>query len=567
MLGDIFEEPPSPTISETEALVEGSDRCGDAHGLLAAALRSVLPQAELDPARSFFEHGGDSLAFVSFVLNLAVHIAEDRLESVRPDRPLGELLHLFEESTPAAGAAAPGAGDIPARARSGPVPMTSNRHAFLFRMPTKLDSWIIVSDLYEIDLPFVAERFHATIAAALAAFDGLRLRIRRSAAGFEQEIVPLDSVAAADLVTLVDAAEGDGDEALRRCAQRVTAEVTLGDAPFRVVVLRPAGRPGFGFVAICHHALIDAISNRVLRGFIVEAYRALSGAAEPAAPDAITYSRYCELYYEDCERRRERGLEYWRRQPWHDIAADPLAPASARAAGSSEEVAAFIAVPDFPAFCSTLRRSTGHTLETLAVAAIARAYGLATGRTHLCLGLVAHGRGSLPGGADARRTLGWITEVVPVVLATSEAASRDLDDIQDRMRESDRHGRLYGYLRHLDPNEEIRLEFERHPYPNMTLNILLAEGGQGPAYPRRSFGWDHDWHGERPFPMSGGLVGSADGVRLSWDFDIGLVAKPDVAHFLDRCEAALREALREAARSVPEGDGLRAWLPALEGGR
>jgi hypothetical protein len=528
--------------------------------LFAASLLQVLPNAHFCRDKTFYEHGGDSLSFVSFILVLALHVPEERLAQVRPDRPLRELLTLC--SAGHAAAFEPNGSIIreePPPKSTGSLPMTANRHAFLFRMLSQLDTWITVSDLYEIDLPFNELVFQRAVETALTSFDGLRLRLRRCGGRFEQEIVPLESVHAPALITTL---QDHADCALRDAVKQSVEAVTLSETPFRLVVAVAPDASSFGFVVVCHHVLTDAISNGVVRRFIVEAYQAFARSAQPAPPQSIDYSQYCELYLCDCRRRRAQGLEYWRSQPWSRIELGALGSSrGVEATGESHEVSADLIIPEFGAFCSALRIATGFSVEMVAIAAIAQGYYQSTGRSHLCLGLVGHSRASLPGAADARYTVGWLTEVVPILLSAHPGANDRLAEVGERMLEAERYGRLYGYLRHLDPDTLVRDEFGDHPDPNMTLNILTAGGGSPLA--RRSFGWDHGWRGERVFPLSGGLVGLAGGLRLSWDFDPAAVPIADAERFLEASANSLRQSLRRLTNRLSGDNNQALWADAL----
>lgn len=496
------------------------------------ALRRAIGTSPAERDKTFYEHGGDSLGFVRFVLALSDHYDDSALERASPDIPLRELGRIL--------------GDSPARAAQpaarsgftvGPVQVTANRHSFIGRIPGKFPNWISVSQLYSVASPYDRSFAQSSVRHLLEQLDGLRLELDLVGGKWRQELR-----AAPD--AFVEAEQPDepvlSDGFILAEVRKAAAAIRPQSSPIKILFFSSRDRQSFSYVFVVHHALIDARSKAIAEPFLASTYLALQRGEAPPAPSRLSYQSFCEGYLEDAERRTTDGLDYWRQFPWYALPANPqLRPP---VGGPTSQVVEDFAIGNYEAVARRFAGRAGVPLSHACLAAIARAYGDWTGEEWLSLALVMNGRGPVPGRPDPTGTVGWISELVPFLIPTTLPPGETVALASERVKQLDSLGRTYGYLRYLTPDMEIRREFSNHPDPAISLNLLLGAkpdpGSQ--EFTQRDFGWDHQWTGELVYPVSGGLTNSASGIRLSWETDGTRYTLADLRQFSGRCALAFR---------------------------
>ena len=434
---------PAP-VPERPALAGGAAAPrNEAEERLAAVWAEVLRIPRAGIHDNFFELGGDSI--------LAIQI-------VARARRAGFLLeprHVFEHQTVAELAAMAGRGEGRAAeqdAVTGPVPLTPIQRWFLEREspePHHFNQAVLLASRE----PLHAASLARAVARLVAHHDALRLRLERSAAGWEQLNAGLEGPApftAVDLSALpaeLHAAAVESGVA----AVQVSLDLTHGPLA-RFVVFDLGPRPA-RLLIVVHHLAVDGVSWRILLEDLSAAYaQAQLGREIELPPKSASFREWAELLVEHARSAALEGeLEHWR-----GIARAALLPRLVPAGGESRVSAArsLSLVLESDATEALLREVPEvyrTQIQEVLLAALARAFAAHTGTPGLLIDLEGHGREDFGAGLDLSRTVGWFTAIHPVLLELEDPADPGacLRAAKERLRRVPGRGLGWGVLSYL----------------------------------------------------------------------------------------------------------------------
>ncbi|MFF2650667.1 amino acid adenylation domain-containing protein [Streptomyces sp. NPDC058045] len=460
---DTGDTEPVPGESPTEGSAEGER-------VLAALFGELLGVEGVGPDDDFFALGGDSI--------ISIRLAgRARTQGLRLS-----LRDVFKHKTPRALARV-------ARPAEGPDSGTTDDGI------GELALTPVMSDLYErggptgevhqaalLQVPAGAgeERLAGALRAVLDHHDILRARLLDEPGGRRLTVAPRGSVDAAALLSRIDAtgtAPGELMAAVVAAQTRVQGELSPEAGELVRAVWFDAGpeRPG-RLLVLVHHLAVDAVSWRVLREDLKEAWQALSEGREPElAPVGTSFRRWsAELAKEALSERRTAELPLWRSML---ESADPLL--SQRPLDPKVDTAGTAR-----SFTTTLPHDLAEPLlgrvpglfHGGAEEVLLTALGSAVGRwraerglgaaSAVLVGLEGHGREDLVDGLDLSRTVGWFTSLYPVVVDPGPPDGDDataLKRVKEQVRGVPDRGLGFGLLRHLNPVTGPELAGFREP--------------------------------------------------------------------------------------------------------
>jgi hypothetical protein len=461
---------------------------------------------------------------------------------------------LSDVRTESAGTSALPAPDEEQAAR---VPALANRYSYFVRRVRNLSAWNVVSHVYRLLPPVDVDAFARAVDLVVARHDSLRLRVCVGPGGVEQVCLPPREVQPLRVLEIPGALSASMAsrwmEEQSRAAQQALA--LPGDL-FRVLLFRDVFTGSAWFCVIAHHLLVDSMSFRMVMASLVEAYACWAkGAGEdpPPAPPTLSFARYSSESIAYWARRGPEEVPRWLSLPWHLVS--PLLPGTSPADPLNTEehsVQVLLALEDLP----VLRDGGGAgdlQITDLIVAGIARAFRRWSGHAALHLSLVMHGRTEDGLSGELARTVGWISETVPIVLPL-EADRRALAlEARAQLERAASSGRSFGVLRHLVPSTVPGVDaIRRLPDADVSLNIDLRE----PLLPRHSAFFVREESvvapsvvapsTQRVFLLSGGVIRRQGKVCVAWDFSERLLSRSHVEAFTELC----REEITDLARSV-----------------
>lgn len=486
--------------------------------------------------RSLRDLGTDSLSVVLLLAGIydefRVHLAT---EGAFTRHTLDDIVRMLEARL---------AADAPRQASEDPsdarVPALANRYSYFLKKERRLERWNVVSRVYRLRPPIDLDALVRAAGLVVARHDGLRLRLA------VEDGVRVEQFVAAPEETrplrIVDVPESASRATFIAAEVRADQEATsLGTDLFRVLVFRCAKTDETWFVVVAHHALVDGFSFRLVMNDLAEAYA--TGMIAPAG----SFRRYAIDSVVYWTARAPAVAGSWLARPWAHVR-PLLAGGTVRDRANVEaHTTQVVRVIDE---CATL----GSRLEEIVLAAIGRAFRRWTGHDALHLALVVHGRTEDGLTGSLARTVGWISETVPIVLPLDADAPALLVEARVQLEEAAATGRAFGVLRHLAPPSDAASAVRALPEAEISLNIDLGAPftDRGQRIER-----DNDIVVEtlvdpttqRAFLLSGGVFRRDGALRIAWDFSSRLFATAEIERFTDMCReevALLRDALESA---------------------
>jgi amino acid adenylation domain-containing protein/non-ribosomal peptide synthase protein (TIGR01720 family) len=376
---------------------------------LARIWEATLAHTPIGVHDNFFELGGDSIRS----LQVIARANEEGL-------PLTPRI-MFEHQTIAALAAA--LATAPAmRAEQGPVvgpaPLLPSQRWFFeqaFAEPHHWNQAVLLELRRRINPALFREMLHKL----LEHHDGLRARFRRNGDEWEQWLAPPSADAPLDAIDLSHVEPDEHAVAIETAATEVQASLDLARGPVLRLVLFDLGKRAPGrLLIVAHHLVIDGISWRVLQEDIEHAYLQLELGGPAVLPRKTTSVReWAERLHEAAQSSEIHA----HRLHWIDFAARPVARlptdvCGAAADGPGGNSLSLCLSREETDIILDAARSFRRRAEEPLLAALGLGFANWTGANSLLVEVEKHGRDAVADGADASRTVGWLTTTHPVLL-------------------------------------------------------------------------------------------------------------------------------------------------------
>jgi len=530
---------PAPEYAADEARYRAP--ATPAEALLAEIWADVLRLDRVGTGDNFFELGGDSILSIQVVS--------------RARRAGLELTprQLFEHQTIAElAAAAGGAWPVERRAEpgrvAGPVPLTPIQ-AWLLAQDHARPAHYNQSMLLAVDPAVPDAALEAALAAVVEHHDALRLRVRRTDAGWEQWHADEAGITLerADLSPL----DPDGqDRALEAAGERVQASLDLEHGPLGRAVLFARGGRGRVLLLVLHHWAVDGVSWRILREDLERACGQIeAGQPLDLGAKGTPFQQWAEAlraYAGSEAARAEAG--YWLAQGPDGVPPLPVDGTGERTVAGRRTVEVGLDEAETRALLQEVPAAYRTQVNDVLLCALAEAVGGWTGSARVRLALEGHGREEeVGGGVDLTRTVGWFTSVYPVVLETAGAAGpgERLKRVKEQLRAIPGRGIGHGALRWLAEDADLRARLAAQAEPEIVFNYL-GQFDQGLSLARRfRFGGGRRGsevaaENHRPYLLA--VDGSVhDGsLRLRWTYGEGTHRRETVERLADAFLRALR---------------------------
>ncbi|MFL5540990.1 MAG: condensation domain-containing protein, partial [Longimicrobiaceae bacterium] len=516
---------------------------------LAAVWADVLRIERVGVNESFFELGGDS------ILSIQVVSRARRAGLEITPRQLFEYQTVAELASVAgagAQAARPQQGRAEGRARLTPI------QAWFFEQEQPAPWHYNQSMLFEVDAGVDGAALEAALAAVLRHHDALRLRFRRTGAGWEQWHAADAGIALkhVDLSLLPADAQ---DRAQAQIAGERQQGLDLQHGPPGRAVLFDRGERGRVLFVVLHHLVVDGVSWRILRDDLERAYAQLE-AGEPVELGAksTSYAQWAEALDRFAAGGALEQAGYWLAQGGDGIPPLPVDGRGTATVAGSATVAVGLDEEETRALLSEVPAAYRTQVNDVLLYALAEVVGRWTGSPRVRLALEGHGREEEIGaGIDLTRTVGWFTTLYPVVLDTARAAGpgERLKRVKEQLRAVPRRGIGYGALRGLSPDAQLRRALAAQAEPEILFNYLGQFDGVALAGERFRLAAGPRGAESAPQNRPGYLLtvtGAVRGGRLqvSWTYAGGTHRRETI----ERLAGAYRDALRGLIAHCHEAD-------------
>jgi amino acid adenylation domain-containing protein/non-ribosomal peptide synthase protein (TIGR01720 family) len=521
---------------------------------LADTWTRVLGVERVGVEDGFFQLGGDSILAIQ-----AVALARRAGVQVTP----GQLLQHQTVAALAAVARTAGEDGVETAEQGrveGPVPLTPIQAAFFAREHRAAHHHNLAVRL-ELDPSLDDGVVEAALHAVLEHHDAVRLRYRRTDAGWEQWHADGTGMA----LERVDLSHLPADEqwpAQERIADERHASLDLQHGPVGRAVLFGLGGGSRVLLFLLHHLVVDGVSFRILREDLERACaQLLAGEPVDLGPKSSSFrqwSQALEAYAAGGDVAAQ--ADYWRTAGPEGVPPLPVDGAGEARVASTRVVTVELDGEQTRALLQDVPAAYGTQINEVLLTALAESVGAWTESPRVRVALESQGREEdVAPGLDLTRTVGWFTAIFPVVLDTAgaEGPGARLERVRETMRAVPGLGVGYGVLRYLAADTEAGRALGAQPEPEIVFNYLgQFDQGLAPDLrvrfaggPRgRNVGGDN----VRPFPLA--VASSVIGGRLSvsWMYCEGLHHEATVQRLADAYLDALRVLIghcREAAAS------------------
>ncbi|HEX3528531.1 MAG TPA: amino acid adenylation domain-containing protein [Thermoanaerobaculia bacterium] len=388
---------------------------------LAAIWSEVLGVERVGVHDNFFSLGGDSILSIQVIARAQQAGLRLTPRQLFQHQTVAELAAAaLEEEAPKEGAEQ---GPV-----TGPVPLTPIQQWLFAQELDDLQHWnlAVMLELREAVRP---EHLHRAVGLLLEHHDALRLRFRREATGWTQWNDPPGLIvpcAAFDLSALPGAAQ---KAALESASEDLQRSLDLEAGPLqRFALFR--GAPGDRLLVIIHHLTVDVVSWRILLEDLQTLLRQLARGDEPRLPaKTASYRRWAELLAAG---------------PRHESPRDSGGADGRNVEGLARTVDVSLDDAETEALLREVPAAFQTRIDDVLLTALARAFARWTGSRSLLLDLEGHGRDLQPA-LDVSRTVGWFTDIHPVLLETGTGGpEEDLKTIKEQLRRAPAAGALPG---------------------------------------------------------------------------------------------------------------------------
>jgi len=492
---------------------------------------------------NFFELGGDSVVSIQIIARAR------QAELVLTPK------QMFEHQTIAelASLAGNGARRADRGAVTGSVPLTPIQRWF-FDRDYPDPHYFNMAVLLELEGVWPAETVSRALQSLLAHHDALRLRFHRTENGWESKVIPAETLSFRCENTS-QISENDRSRHIESIANETHASLHLSDGPlFRAVLFDPGQGAASRLLLVAHHLLMDLISWQILIEDFQTACEQLSRGQEirlPARTDSV--KRWAEqLIAEATGNSRAGELSYWADDARKDVQTLPVDHASGRQESTAATVQMVSAELDSDETKTLLHEIPAHygvQAHEALLAAMARTLARWSGSSKLLVDVEGIGRDSVEGDLDVSRTVGWFTNVYPVLLHVSNAddAEETLREVGSQLKLVPNRGSGYGILRYLS-DETIAQRLRDLPEPEVCFLYQghVNQGSTGAAPVRQvheSTGLDHSPRTPLRYLFALNAWVAADRLHVNWIYSDRLYDRDTV----ERISAEFREALRRLA--------------------
>lgn len=427
----------------------------EAEKTLVAIWEGVLGIVGLGIHDNFFELGGDS------VLNLQIAArANERGLKLAPrlvfeQQTIAELAAVI----PVAGAQRPGAnerighaGDVPLLPAQrwfldlNPAGPEHFNQALLFKIATDVDP-VLLGDA----LTILANHHEA-----------LQLRFTRAHGEWHQRLAQSSERINVDRVDLSGLSDGAREAALEERAAELHGGLDLAHGPVLRARLFDLGKAhGARLLMVIHHLVVDAVSWRILIEDLTATYAQLSSGRQPAPLTRSTsveeWAARLERYA--CSPEVEAQRDYWCDAAHRGVRSLPRdRSCTADRVASSSVVHAALNRSQTEVLQQATAGRAGLQLTDVLLAALTVAIGEWSGHDRIAFLVEGHGREALFDDLDLSRTVGWFTNLYPVVLPYSagDPPERQLSSIAESLHAVPGHGMGYALLRYMSRDLAVR---------------------------------------------------------------------------------------------------------------
>ncbi len=487
---------------------------------------------------NFFKLGGDSILVIQAVSSAHQAGLQLSTQQVFEHQTIAALASVVVDAHSAQ----------PLRAEqgilSGPVPLTPIQRWF-FERNLRSRSHYNQSVMLEVPALVAPEVFAEALRQLIQHHDVLRLRFLETNSIWEQFYAETEESSVFAVTDLSGLPAVTQDAAIRTEATRLQASLDLADGPIvRAHLFRcGAGRPA-QFLVIIHHLAVDGVSWRILLEDFDTACRSLQAGTPVQFPPKTSSFRDWGIRLKELSQGNGGIQDYWLNEMRRQSSSIPLDYEAARDANTVASQASVTVALSEEVTRNLLQeapKAFNTHINDLLLTTLLLTFQEWTGKPRLLFDLEGHGREDLIDGVDVSRTVGWFTNVYPLLLeaAAGAALTDTLKSVKEQIRAVPWRGIEYGIARYLSADQEYVEKLKSQPPAELVFNYLgqvdRLPGAEGDTKPLLD--WESPEHAPNDqrshlLEVEGVVLGGC--LRLAWKYSRNLHARATVEQIASR---------------------------------
>lgn len=436
--------------------------------VLAEAWTQVLGLNQVSIHDNIFELGGDSILIVQILAKVNQAGFNLTVSQFFKHQTIAELAPLASSTQ-----INPVAQDIV----TGSVPLTPIQHWF-FQQNLPEPHHYNQAILLQLRETLNVSLLEATIQSLLVHHDALRLRFRRSQAGWQQINAGSEENRVVLYVDLSMLPKVEQQRAMDVAAAETHGSLNLSEGPLLRVVFFDCGsqQPSY-LLVIIHHLAVDGVSWRILLEDLQLVYQnLLRGEQIQLSPKTTSFKQWAESLTQYARSTQlQQELSYWLDKPHTSISYLPVDyPGGNNTEASARTVSVLFSQKETKLLLENIPLLCNAQINEVLLAALVEAVSHWAGERSLLIDLEGHGRENIVEDVDLFRTVGWFTSLFPVWFNLTAISNLDyvLRNVKEQLRSVPNRGVGYGIIRYLYENEEIAKKLQTFPQAEISFNYL-----------------------------------------------------------------------------------------------
>ncbi|MEM8677143.1 MAG: amino acid adenylation domain-containing protein [Cyanobacteria bacterium P01_G01_bin.67] len=306
--------------------------------------------------------------------------------------------------------------------------------------------------------------------------DVLRTKFAQTDNGWEQYNCALIEEIKIEQINLSDLSIQEQTKAITQASDSLQASLDITNnllaiAYFNLGKLDNDNR----LLIIIHHLLIDGVSWRILLEDLQTVYHQIANSKTIQLPDKTTsYQQWSDFLQKYTKSSLKMSLNYWLKQDKYSDYSLLLNSKSKQ--NSTENNRQSIKTTLDREYTKALLKDVNQTYNTqindLLLTALIKTFISYTNRLYLLIDLESQGRTQIETDLDISRTVGWFTNIYPVLLDLCNTNTQDLAEniktIKEQLRQAQQYSFDFGVIRFLQSDRQI----EQLPIPLISFNYL-----------------------------------------------------------------------------------------------
>ncbi len=456
---------PAPELSRTGDEENFEEPKTENEIKLAEIWKDLLKVNKISVNDNFFELGGDSILGIQIVSRAKqVGLKISPLDLFK-NQTIRKLALVAKET-------------VTVKAEqglvSGEVPLTPVQHTFFETEFAEPDHWN-QSIFLSVKGSFDEEGFKSIVKSILEHHDMFRAKYIKTGSGWKQiingEIISIP-------FEIFDLRESENKKKeIENIANEVQSSLNIQKGKLIKFVFFKLSEFEGRLLIVVHHLVIDGISWRILIEDLLAAYTALTENKKLTLPPKTTSFKDWANYLVEYAKGDwvETETVYWLNLADTNLPQLKIDfPGGENTEESAFNISVKLTAEETELLLKEVPKAYNTQVNDILLSAMYLAIFRWQGSKTLYLHLEGHGREDISPELDISRTIGWFTNIYPVVISIDEFENTGeiIKSVKEQLRAIPNKGLGFGILRYLSGDEEIKNKLAKFDNRELTFNYL-----------------------------------------------------------------------------------------------